>query len=171
MVEGLEAELPRASPPAQFAEIVFAANRCIGMDEIGDRGHGLGESGLGLRELGLESPDLVLLTPALRGVGFAFGDRHRPFARALMFIAVTIGVVERSLHRGHPFLVSDGRVDVDRDPATPAALDDLVATSLECARVQHTREGSTRARPAQPRCPLHPGACEFARPARCERAY
>src|SRR5208283_977143 len=54
VVEGLEVERPGRPPPSELPEVVFAAHGCIGMNEIGNRRHGLGEGSLGQRELGLE---------------------------------------------------------------------------------------------------------------------
>ena len=78
-------------------------------------------------------------------------------ARGLVLVAQAVRLAELGLRRGKAFLGADRAVDVGRDAAAPAALDDLVASLGEAAGIEHAGTGKhsapRRAKPAR----LDPG--------------
>ena len=126
MVLRLEVEAARLADPLELAEVLLAADRRIGVDEVRNAGERLVEVGAHLRELGLALRDLVLEASALGDVGLPLFGRELLLAGLLVLVALPVELVELGLDGGHALLSRDGGVDVGIDAAPATALDDLV---------------------------------------------
>ncbi len=96
-------------------------------------------SRLGDAERLLLGRDLVLQAPALGGMRIAGRGVELLLAGFLVLVALAVALVERRAERIRPSIEGDRAVDVGREMARPAALDDLVAAVFEQARIEHAR--------------------------------
>ena len=158
VIERIEGEPARRTHAAQLAEVGLAAGGRLRVNEVRDRFEGGLQRALGLRHRRLQAGDLVLEPPPLGRVRLAGGARELALARGLVLVAQAIRLAKLCLGRGEPFLGADRAVDVRRDAAAPAALDDLVASLGEAAGIEHAGTGKHSAACRAKRARLDPAS-------------
>jgi hypothetical protein len=98
-------------------------------------------------QLLLELADALLEPAPLGVVRLALCVVELAFARLLVLVALSIGVVQLGLERARVAIRRDGCVDVRVRPPLADALGDLVASRFQTAGIEHARREAQGSRP------------------------